>query len=148
MNKKGQELSTTTIILLILGLVILVVLIVGFSTGWTAFKKIILPTNVDTVVEECVSTCSLGNKFSFCSGERTLRVNEDKLDVKTSCAVFESASSFDKYNIEDCSAIECDLKCEEIIINAKAGRKDIVSGKYDVSELANDLEQGQKCIIN
>ena len=33
-NKKAQEFSTNTIILIILGIVVLVVLIIGFSFGW------------------------------------------------------------------------------------------------------------------
>ena len=148
MNKKGQELSTTTIILLVLGVLILVVLIIGFSTKWTAFKNLISPTNVDNMVEDCNTACGLNSKYSFCSAERLLRVNEDKLEIKTSCAVLAEDSNFEKYSVEGCPAIECDLKCEEIVIDSKAGRKDLDSGKYDVSGLANDLEQGQKCIIN
>ncbi len=147
-NKKGQELSTTTIILLVLGVLILVVLIIGFSTKWTAFKNLISPTNVDNLVEDCNTACGLNSKFSFCSAERNLRVNEDKLEVKTSCAVLAGASNFEKYSIGGCPAIECELKCEDIVIDSKTGRKDLDSGKYDVSELANDLEPGQKCIIN
>ena len=152
-NKKGQELSTTTIILLVLGLIILVVLIIGFTTKWSAFKNLVSPTNVDNLIEDCNTACGLNSKYSFCSGERTLRVNEDKLEVKTSCAVLAGVSIFEKYNLEECSTIECDLKCEDIAIdskgiNKKTGRKDLTSGKYEVSELANDLEQGQKCIIN
>ena len=147
-NRKAQELSTTTIILLVLGVLILVVLVIGFSTKWSAFKNLISPTNVDNLVEDCNTACGLNSKFSFCSAERLLRVNEDKLETKTSCAVLTETSNFEKYNVEECSVIECDLKCEEIVIDSKTGRKDLSSGKYDVSELANDLEPGQKCIIN
>ncbi|PIN71300.1 hypothetical protein COV77_02750, partial [Candidatus Pacearchaeota archaeon CG11_big_fil_rev_8_21_14_0_20_30_13] len=104
-NKKGQGLSTSTLILLILGLIILVILIWGFVTGWSNFKSLINPTNVDSVVEDCSSACSIGSQYSYCSGERTLRVNEDKLSIKSTCAVFSSISTFAKYKISPCPTI-------------------------------------------
>ncbi len=150
MNKKGQELSTTTIILIILGLVILVVLVLGFSTGWKFFKNIISPTNVDSVVEECGSVCGLNQEYSFCSAERTLRVNEEDFEVKTSCFVLANLPSFSKYKIQTCPAINCKLSCEQISIDAKAGAvaAEGTSGKYDVSNLATGLETAQVCIVN
>ncbi|MCL5018221.1 MAG: hypothetical protein M1416_00430 [Candidatus Pacearchaeota archaeon] len=148
LNKRGQELSTNTIILLILGLVILVVLILGFSTGWSFFKNIISPTNVDSTVEECASACSLSQKFAFCSAERTLRVNEEDFSVKTSCAVLANSPQLTQYTIQKCSAINCDLSCESILIDDKAAilAPTGTASKYDVSALANNLN-GQICII-
>jgi hypothetical protein len=149
-GKKGQELSTSTIILLVLGVIILVILIIGFSTGWSFFKNLISPTNVDNVIQDCNTACATDQKFSFCSAERSFRVNEEKVDIKTSCAVLANSPQFVKYGIQKCSSIICDLPCASIVINSKAG---VVSasgtgGKYDVSALANDLEEGQICIIN
>jgi hypothetical protein len=148
-NKRGQELSTNTIILLILGLVILVVLILGFSTGWSFFKNIINPTNVDSIVEECATTCSLSQKFSYCSAEKTLRVNEDDFSVKTSCAVMANSPELAKYNVQKCPAIKCDLTCTSIVIDDQAA---VVASpgaaiKYNVTALASNLAEGQSCII-
>lgn len=148
-NKKGQGMSTNTIILLILGLVVLVALIWGFATGWTSFKQIISPTNVDNVVEECNLACELNNKFSFCSGDRILRVNEDNLEVKTSCFVLANLPAFSKYNIETCSQIDCELSCEDITIDEekvkqKKGNPELTEGKYDLSELVTE----ESCFIN
>ena len=149
LDKKGQELSTNTIILLILGLVILVVLILGFSTGWSFFKNIISPTNVDDIIEQCGSVCSLAQKFAFCSAERTLRVNEEDFSVKTSCAVLANSPELVKYNIPKCSAINCDLACELILVDDKTAviASTGAQKKYDVSILANNLAEGQSCII-
>ncbi len=148
-NKRAQGMSTSTIILLILGIVILVVLILGFSTGWSSFKKIIRPTNVDDVVEECASICGLQQEYSFCSAERTLRVNEEDVEVKTSCFVLATSSQFSKYNIAECSSITCDLACENIVIDGESGQivSEGTAGAYDVSTLANDLEEGEICVI-
>ena len=148
-NKRGQGLSTNAIILIVLGVIILAVLIIGFTFGWNSFKNIMSPTNVDSLIEECGSVCGLTQEYSFCSAERTLRVNEDDLEVKSSCAVFSTAPEFSKYKISECSQIDCDLSCSEIIVGGKAGIvQEETIGKYDVSSLANDLEEGQFCIIN
>ncbi|MDP3965976.1 MAG: hypothetical protein Q8Q04_00410 [archaeon] len=143
-NKKGQGLSTSTIILLILGIIILVILVWGFITGWSAFQPLVNPTNVDDVIRDCNSACSIQSKFSYCSADRTLNVNEDKLKVKSSCAVFSSASNFAKYSILSCPAIVCDLACSDIKIDGKAGNPDLNSGTYDLSSLANE----EACFIN
>ncbi|OGJ13000.1 hypothetical protein A3K82_01120 [Candidatus Pacearchaeota archaeon RBG_19FT_COMBO_34_9] len=149
-NRRGQGLSTNAIILIILGLILLVLLIVGFVTGWAPIKNLISPTNVDNVVEDCISVCGFNQKFSFCSAERTLRVNEDKFTVKTSCAVLANVSNFEKYDVKECPSIDCDLSCEDILIDSKKGAS-VPAGtyaRYDVSALANNLEEGQICIIN
>ncbi len=150
LNKKGQELSTTAIILIILGVVILAIMIFGFLTGWKSFKNILSPTNVDSVIEECGTVCGLNQEYTFCSAERTLRVNEKNLEVKTSCSVLASVSQFDEYNILDCPAIKCDLPCESISIDGKKGTLASAGtqGKYDVSGLTNNLAEGQICIVN
>ena len=134
-STKGQGMSTNTIILLILGLVVLVALIWGFATGWTSFKDITNPTNVDSLVEDCQTACGLDQKFSYCSADRTLNVNEEKLEVKTSCAVLATLPAFEKYGIEECPSIDCDLNCEEIMIDGNKGQTDLEVGTYDVSLL-------------
>ncbi len=144
LNKKGQGMSTNTIILLILGLVILVALIWGFATGWSSMKSLFSPSNVDGVIQDCNSACGINSVYSYCSGERTLRVNEDNLKVKSTCAVFSSEKSFAKYKISECPSINCDLKCEDIVIDGKRGSSTLSSGKYDVSDLAKE----EKCFIN
>ncbi len=148
LNKRGQGLPTSTIILLILGLVILIVLIFGFATGWSAFKNLLSPTNVDDVVADCNTICGLDQKYAFCSAERILRSNEDKVEVKTSCAVLSSSPNFAKYSIQACPSIQCDLACESITIDSKAGSKELTSGVYDVTSLATGLTEDQKCFIN
>ncbi|PJE81658.1 hypothetical protein COU58_01815 [Candidatus Pacearchaeota archaeon CG10_big_fil_rev_8_21_14_0_10_32_42] len=143
-NKKGQGLSTSTIVLLILGLIVLVALIWGFVTGWSALGPILNPTNVDRVIQDCSSACSVQSKFSYCSGERSLNVNEDKVKVKSTCAVFASEPSFAKYEIPECPTINCELACSDIKIDGKAGSSTLTSGKYNLSSLANE----EACFIN
>jgi len=135
-NKKAQGMSTNTIILLILGLVILVVLVLGFSSGWAMFKNVASPTNVDKVADECASVCSLDQTFSFCSAERTVRINEEKLELKTTCEVLSILPQFKSY-VQDCPGIQCELTCDQIVINDREGSKTLTEG-YDVSSLVSD----------
>jgi hypothetical protein len=150
-NKRGQDLSTSTIILIILGIAVLVILIIGFTTGWSFFKNLISPTNVDSLGQDCLSACETGQQYSFCSAERTLRVNEEKISVKTSCYVLANLASFGKYNIQKCSSISCSLTCEQIGIDSKKGTAvDSVPAnvKYDITSLVANPEAGKSCIIN
>jgi hypothetical protein len=147
-NKKAQSMSTNTIILLILGLLVLVFLIWGFTTQWQSVQKIITPTNVGEKITECkVDACSLAShSFSYCRGDRTLRVNEDDLVVETSCYVLANLPEFNKYGFEECSKFEneCkDLSCEDIKIDGNYGDPELESGKYDVSSLV----QEETCFI-
>lgn len=73
-NKKGQGMSISTIILLILGLVILVVLILGFTMGWNK----ILPwmsggNNLDVLKNSCGMACSTSGQYDFCTVKRTVK---------------------------------------------------------------------------
>jgi len=136
-NKKAQGMSTNTIILLIMGLVILVVLILGFSTGWKTFSNIATPTNVDRMAESCASVCGLEDRFSFCSAERNIRINEEDLKIKTSCSVLAVLPKFASY-FEECSAIECDLDCENILIDDEKGDLTLTQG-YNVSSVAKEV---------
>ncbi len=147
-NKKAQGMSTNTIILLILGLLVLVVLIWGFTTKWQSFQGLLAPTNVGDKITECqVQACSAAtHSFSYCRGERTLRVNEDDLNIKTSCYVLANLPEFSKYGFEKCSKFESECKelsCEDITINGNSGNPNLDAGKYNLSSLV----QEESCFI-
>lgn len=72
-NKKAQGMSISTIILLILGLVILVVLILGFTMGWSKLLPWISTNNIDTIKTSCGTACSMTNQYDFCSVKRTVK---------------------------------------------------------------------------
>jgi hypothetical protein len=149
-NNKGQDLSTSTIILIILGIAVLVILIIGFTTGWSFFKNLISPTNVDATIQDCASACETSQSYSFCSGERTLRVNEEKFSVKTSCYILANVASFSKYGIQKCPSIDCSVTCEQLSIDGKKGTPaaSVEGAKYNLTPLAANPAEGQSCIIN
>ncbi|MGY4884677.1 MAG: hypothetical protein ACP5NZ_03830 [Nanobdellota archaeon] len=84
-NKKAQGMSISTIILLILGLVILVVLILGFTIGW----KNMIPwlgggNNLATVQQACTLACSKNSQYDFCTVMRDVR-DGDRDEFKATC---------------------------------------------------------------
>lgn len=81
-NKKGQDMSLTTIILIVLGVAILVFLIFGFSSGWGNLWGKIQGyigggSNIDTVISGCQLACSAGNKYDFCESTRTVKFGKE-----------------------------------------------------------------------
>jgi hypothetical protein len=100
-NKKGQELSTNAIVLIILAVIILVILVIGFIVGWDKVKSWISSTNnVDTVSKACQTSCTTNNQFDFCSMQRDLKDN--KKSFTDSCKNFATNASYSIYAIADC----------------------------------------------
>ena len=78
-DKKGQGLSVNAIILIILGVVVLVMLIFGFTTGWDFLKKELIPdNNVDDVAKACNTLCISDDDFDYCISKRDLSDGKDK----------------------------------------------------------------------
>lgn len=79
-NKKAQELSITTLILIVLGVIILVLLVLGFTKGWDfIFGKFdLLPgQNLEAVAQSCKVSAQSGLKIDYCGFKKI------KLDSKT-----------------------------------------------------------------
>ena len=109
MDKRGQGMSTNTIILLILGIVILVVLVLGFTIGWSRLLPFLSSDNVNTIVTQCESACTTGEIYGFCTKERTLNDGEIKIP-KMTCNILsseEKKADYGKYGIGACPAITC-----------------------------------------
>ena len=107
-NRRGQGLSTNAIILIILGVIILVILIAGFTLGWKKLIPFISTNNVDTIKTSCSIACSTESAFDYCSVERDVK---DGTNDKFSETCFNLASSDEyasrNYGIGKCSAITC-----------------------------------------
>jgi len=107
-NKKGQGLSTSAIILIILGVAILVFLIIGFTMGWNRILPWLGGNNVDSIVQQCSTACLAGNKYAFCSQQRELKA-ENNVKVTASCEEFSTnTEDYSLYGIEECDSIPCD----------------------------------------
>lgn len=108
-NKKAQGMSITTIILLILGLVILVILILGFTIGWGKIAPWIgNKNNLDTLKNSCGVVCSTGGQYDFCTVKRTVKdeVN-DKFEATCQDLATKQIYVSRGYGIEACPGITC-----------------------------------------
>jgi hypothetical protein len=76
-DKKGQQMTLGTIIAIVLGLVVLIFLIFGFSTGWgnlwSSITGSISGSNVEDRIRDCETDCSLNEKSSYCFEKKDLR---------------------------------------------------------------------------
>ncbi|MBM3233062.1 hypothetical protein FJZ18_02760 [Candidatus Pacearchaeota archaeon] len=70
MNRRGQELSVGTLILIVLGIVLLVLLILGFSLGWSnLWEKINIfssTTSLESIAQKCSLAVTSGSLLSYC----------------------------------------------------------------------------------
>ncbi len=105
-DKRGQGLSTTAIILIILGIVVLVMLILGFTIGWSRLLPFLSEENVDTVVNGCVADCSMASVYGFCTEEKKL-VDSEKNEFSATCKEYATNSDYAKYGIKDCPSVDC-----------------------------------------
>jgi len=107
MDKKAQGLSTNTIILIILGIVVLVVLILGFTMGWANIAGWITPSNnVQSLVDKCTISCNTNQKFSYCFEKKDLK-SEDENIKDTTCYILSTQRSL--YGVGSCPSIDCGI---------------------------------------
>lgn len=112
-NSRGQELSTNTIILIILGVAVLVILVIGFSIGWTKVLPFLSNNNVDTVVNQCAAACTTSDTYGYCTMMRTLNAEDLPNDasgkvqksVSNTCNFFSTDSNYLKYNVGKCPGL-------------------------------------------
>jgi hypothetical protein len=106
LDKRGQGLSTNAIILIILGVVVLLILIVGFTLGWDKIAPFLKTNNIETIKTSCVSACATGNTYGFCTQNRTLKAEGVTVEDKT-CFEFATNTSYEPYGIDECGSITC-----------------------------------------
>lgn len=109
LSKKAQGMSTSTIVLLILGLIILVVLVLGFTIGWNRLLPFIQTSNnLDTVKASCTIACSTNSQYDYCAALRTIK---DGTNNKFEDTCYNLATKQDYsnrfYGIVSCPEIDC-----------------------------------------
>lgn len=79
-NKKGQDLSIGTLILIVLGIVVLVLLILGFTMGWeNLWEKINIfggTSSVGDIVTACRLAITSQDTYTYC--EKSWTIEEDR----------------------------------------------------------------------
>ena len=108
-DKGGQGLSVNAIVLIILGIIVLVVLVLGFTMGWGSINPFINKNNVEQIKTSCSIACATENVYDYCTQSRTLRAEGFPNNVKTfdgNCSFFANKAEFEKYGIEKCVSLE------------------------------------------
>lgn len=112
-NKRGQGLSTNAIVLIVLGVIVLVVLILGFTIGWNKIFPFISSNNVENVRTGCATACTTGSTYDYCALSR--EVNDGVRDKFTDTCYNlanlddEGETYFGRnYGISECPAIRCE----------------------------------------
>jgi hypothetical protein len=105
-GKKAQGMSTSTIVLLILGIIILVVLVLGFTLGWSRLVPYISSNNIDSIKASCSISCSTDAQFEYCS---VLREVNDGNNKKFEETCYNLAINYDDrgYGVASCPQIDC-----------------------------------------
>ncbi len=157
LNKKGQGLSTTAIVLIVLGVLVLVILILGFTMGWKKIAPWLTTSDIQKTVDACSIACSTGSVYDYCAATREL-TDEDKNEIATNCNVFSKMPKLVSYGIAACPTIDCPPlpNCAEVVdgitvesmgsarITVTIGLEkdscstDPATRDYDVSNLAGD----------
>lgn len=143
MNKRGQELSTSTIILIILGVIILVVLVIGFTIGWNKIIPYVSSSNTDTVSTQCLSACSTSSVYDFCS--RTFAFNTGTITINNATCNY-LAQQQSQYGITGCSSVTCSMIFDTAtsVSNLQSQCNSSVSGKI-VQALISGTVQSVNC---
>ena len=98
---KGQGLSVNAIILIILGVVVLVVLILGFTIGWGRILPFVKTNNIQNIVTACETACTTGAEYDFCEASRD--VSDGVTDkFSSTCKDLSTKTEFAKYGVKDC----------------------------------------------
>lgn len=108
-DKRGQGLSTNAIILIILGLVVLVVLILGFTLGWNNLRDFVVPSNnIDSVAQSCQTACLTDSNFDFCSVNKTVNDGTNE-EFEATCFQLANDEEYQdrNYGIDACPSISC-----------------------------------------
>jgi len=92
MEKKASEITIGTIIFIILGILVLVILIYGFSTGWSNLWERIIgisggDENVQLIVQNCMIACETHSQYDYCTKIRTIKFKEGETlyTIKGTC---------------------------------------------------------------
>lgn len=105
-NNKGQGLSVNAIILIILGIVVLVILILGFTIGWGSILPFVKTNNIQNIVTACETACTTGAEYDFCEASR--EVSDGVADkFPSTCKDLSTKTEYVKYGIDKCPAITC-----------------------------------------
>jgi len=131
-NKRGQQLTLATIIVIVLGIMVLVFLIFGFSKGWNNLWDKVRnigggEANLNVIKQSCDIACGSQDTDNYCNFERKVKFGKgiaitgncmatDEKKNRTSC--FSNCDNLTgskvpeivSMGVSDCPPISCNKK--------------------------------------
>lgn len=99
MNKKAQDLSIGTLILIVLGIVVLVILVLGFSMGWdNLWNKINIfggTSSIGDVVTACRLAATSQDTFMLCERSWDVKLPDGKEEKGITCQKLKDTGRLD-----------------------------------------------------
>ncbi len=143
-NKKGQEMSVTTLVLIVIGVILLVMLILGFSMGWSnLWGKINIlggGGGVETVIQACQIAATSDAGSSYCDDFKQVTIAGVKQYVN--CQYSDVASKLDK-------SLTCSAGNAEASAGRYCGRLYAAAGNATIylnsDTWKNTLYNGKSC---
>jgi hypothetical protein len=106
LKKRGQSLMEI-LPWLIAAVIVLVVLIFGFSTNWQIFSSLLgTDNNVNIITTQCQTACTQGSTYGFCNQNRTLKATDlpgGVKEVTSNCK--DLATRYPSYGIQLCPSL-------------------------------------------
>ena len=134
-NKRGQELSVNTVIIIVLAVLVLVFVIVGFSVGWSKIFPFLSPANnVKDVADKCALACSTESVYDICTSPRDVKVEQDITGISVSKKVKGTCydlSAVSELGVAKCSAITCEGYSSQEYANLGCGGSDKTQAATD-----------------
>src|SRR3989344_9397961 len=88
-NKRGAEMAIGTLVVIVLAVLVLVVLALGFTTGWSnlysRMTSFFSSVNVDSVAQACSVAAVAQNKYDYCCSPRSIRFASGKEAISATC---------------------------------------------------------------
>lgn len=108
LNKRGQDLPIGTLILLVIGVIVLILVVIGFTAGWDFILdkfKIAPGQNLQALASSCTFAAQQGLKIDYCSFKKVSIDGKSQyvncVDTRIEEAIREDISGSD---IGDCAA--------------------------------------------
>ena len=106
-NKKGQELSIGTLVLIILGVIVLVLLVLGFSIGWeNLFSKIgiVQGSDLSAMVSSCKVAVASQSQGSYCEFKK-VKLSDGTKEIN--CEYSEVQNELGEQKLTACNVKYC-----------------------------------------
>ena len=115
MNKKGAEMTISTLVIIVLGLIVLVVIALGFGMGWSSLwgklSGYFSTVNVDSIKSSCEYSCNTQASFSYCCEVKELRYEKGVDPILITCD-----SNSGRLNMDPCGDVTCNENvCKEVV---------------------------------